>query len=214
MYSEDTYFDSSHGGIPKLEECMSHKFSQFHNQFWFIAKLEALFKHKLVRFFLIVFMYDHLFPLKMIHRLLEEVLNGSSNQFHNNKTEFSRIIRPTWTSFTSLPCLFVYLFIIVLCQKQSDCLFNPKRCRGGGQNGPLDTDSKCIPSIFIKPSQFFFGESCLMSAFTKISFGKLRMTEIGPRGRWKRSSIFQTSHPSQKTIISKALSFWKNYSIF
>ena len=40
-------------------------------------------------------------------------------------------------------------------------------------------DKACIPSIFIKTSQFFFGESCLMSAF----FGKLRMIEIGPRGR-------------------------------
>ena len=45
------------------------------------------------------------------------------------------------------------------------------------------TDVACIPSIFIKTSQiFFFGESCLMSAFTKNFFEKLRMIEIGPRG--------------------------------
>ena len=52
----------------------------------------------------------------------------------------------------------------------------------------------------------FFGESCLISAFTKKCFEKLRMIEIGPRGRWKRSSIFQTSHPSQQSMLSKALS--------
>ena len=37
-----------------------------------------------------------------------------------------------------------------------------------------------------------------MSAFTKIFFGKIRMTEMGPRGHWKRASIFQTSHPGQR----------------
>ena len=30
------------------------------------------------------------------------------------------------------------------------------------------------------------------------------MLEVGPRGRWKRSSIFQSSHPSQKNMLSKA----------
>ena len=30
------------------------------------------------------------------------------------------------------------------------------------------------------------------------------MIEIGPRGRWKRSSIFQTSHPSKKSMLPKA----------
>ena len=57
--------------------------------------------------------------------------------------------------------------------------------RGGGvQNDPLDTDKACIPSIFIETSQIvFFGESCLMSAFTKKFFEKLRVLEIGPRGR-------------------------------
>ena len=34
-------------------------------------------------------------------------------------------------------------------------------------------------------------------------FEKLRIIEIGPRGRWKRSSIL---HPSQKSMLSKALS--------
>ena len=58
-------------------------------------------------------------------------------------------------------------------------------------------DKACIPSIFIKTSQFFFDESCVISAFTKFFFEKLRMIEIGLRGRWKRSSIFQSSHHSQ-----------------
>ena len=53
----------------------------------------------------------------------------------------------------------------------------------GVQNDPLDTDKACIPSIFIKTSQFFFSESCLMSAFIQIFFEKLRMIEIGSRGR-------------------------------
>ena len=47
----------------------------------------------------------------------------------------------------------------------------------GGGFCPLGADIASISSIFIKN-----GESCLMSAFTKISFGKLRMTEIGPSG--------------------------------
>ena len=54
---------------------------------------------------------------------------------------------------------------------------------GEGQKCLLDTDKTCIPSIFIKTSQIVFGESCLMSAFTKNIFEKLRMIEIGPRGR-------------------------------
>ena len=62
----------------------------------------------------------------------------------------------------------------------------------------------CMPSIFIKTSQIFFVESCWISAFTKKFFGKLRLLEVGPRGRWKRSSIFQSSHPSKKSMLSKA----------
>ena len=46
---------------------------------------------------------------------------------------------------------------------------------GGGQNDPLGTDKACMPSIFIKTSQFIF----LMKA---IRF-QLRMIQIGPRGR-------------------------------
>jgi hypothetical protein len=41
---------------------------------------------------------------------------------------------------------------------------------GGGCGKTLSTDIACMPSIFIKTSQFFFGESCLMSAFTKNFF--------------------------------------------
>ena len=47
-------------------------------------------------------------------------------------------------------------------------------------------------------------ESCVISAFTKNFFEKLRMIEIGARGRWKRSSIFQMSHPSKKSMHPKA----------
>ena len=61
-----------------------------------------------------------------------------------------------------------------------------------------------MPSIFIKTPQIFFDESCGISAFTKNFFEKLRVIEIGPRGRWKRSSIFQTSHPSKKSMLPKA----------
>ena len=57
----------------------------------------------------------------------------------------------------------------------------------------------------------FFCERCQLSP--KIFFEKLRMIEIGPRGRWKRSTIFQTSHPSQKSMLSKALSLWKKNPI-
>ena len=60
---------------------------------------------------------------------------------------------------------------------------NPEGGGGGGQSVPMDTDKASIPSIFIKTSQIFFGESCLMSAFTKNFFEDLRMIEIGPRGR-------------------------------
>jgi hypothetical protein len=49
----------------------------------------------------------------------------------------------------------------------------------------------CIPSIFIKTSQIVFGESCLMSAFTKIFFGKLWMIEIGPRGAERGHPFFR-----------------------
>ena len=51
---------------------------------------------------------------------------------------------------------------------------------GGGQNDPLVTEKTCMPSIFIKTPQIFFYESCVISAFTKKFFEKLRMIEIGP----------------------------------
>ena len=57
---------------------------------------------------------------------------------------------------------------------------------------------------FHQNSSIFFYESCGISAFTKIFFEKLRMIEIGPRGRWKRWSIFQMSHPSKKSMLPKA----------
>ena len=62
----------------------------------------------------------------------------------------------------------------------------------------------CIPSIFIKTSQIFFWWKLFDFSFHQIFFGKLRMLKVGPRGRWKRSSIFQTSHPSKKSMLPKA----------
>jgi hypothetical protein len=57
----------------------------------------------------------------------------------------------------------------------------PPKVRGGG--GILPTEYEyglysfnLLSNIFKK----FFSESCLMSAFTKIFFGNLRMIEIGP----------------------------------
>ena len=75
---------------------------------------------------------------------------------------------------------------------------------GGGCGKTSVADMACMPSIFIKTSQIFFVESCWISAFTKKFFGKLRLLEVGPRGRWKRSSIFQSSHPSKKSMLPKA----------
>ena len=51
----------------------------------------------------------------------------------------------------------------------------------GGQNDPLSTNKACMPSIFIKTSQKFL----LGVSFHKFFFEKLRMIEIGPRGRWR-----------------------------
>ena len=57
---------------------------------------------------------------------------------------------------------------------------------GGGGGGVESTHRVWIWLVFLQFSSklfnFFFGESCLMSAFTKIFFGKIRMIEMGPRG--------------------------------
>ena len=79
---------------------------------------------------------------------------------------------------------------------------NPKKRQGVNM-----TQQVQIWLVFLQFHQIFsnfFGESCLMSAFIKIFFEKLRMIEIGPRGCWKRSSIFQTLHPSKKSMLPKA----------
>jgi hypothetical protein len=63
-----------------------------------------------------------------------------------------------------------------------------------------------MASIFIKTSQLFFGESCLMSAFTKQFFGKLRMIEIDPRwrtGAERGHPLIRLSHPSKKSMLPK-----------
>ena len=51
---------------------------------------------------------------------------------------------------------------------------------------------------------FFFCWKLFDVSFHQNIFEKLRMIEIGPRGRWKRSSIFQMSHPSKKSMHPKA----------
>ena len=54
--------------------------------------------------------------------------------------------------------------------------------------------------IFIKTSQIW---KLFDVSFHQKFFLKLRMIEIGPRGRWKRASIFQTSHPSKKVCFQR-----------
>ena len=99
---------------------------------------------------------------------------------------------PVWLRFEVGKISYAYSFMLTL------------KTAGVGGFNPSSADMACMPSIFIKTSQLFFVESCWISAFTKIFLGKLRMLEVGPRGRWKRSSIFQSSHPSQKNMLSKA----------
>ena len=82
-------------------------------------------------------------------------------------------------------------------------LFNAKKPRGGFC--PSSTDMAFIPSIFIKTSQFFVGESWHQSSFSKIVATLLRMIEIGHKGCWKWSPIFQVSHLSQRNMFPKAM---------
>ena len=76
---------------------------------------------------------------------------------------------------------------------------------------------KCFITTYIHMClnnyQSTFAESCLMSAFAKFFFGKLKIIEIGPRGHWKRSSIFQLSQPSQK-IYSQKLTIRKKDNLW
>ena len=46
--------------------------------------------------------------------------------------------------------------------------------------------------------------NCHLLRLLATFWGKLRMIEIGPCGRRKRSSIFQSLHPSQKNMLPKA----------
>ena len=82
--------------------------------------------------------------------------------------------------------------------------FNPNKPGGGAAAAHRLQISLVFLQFSSKLLKFFFDESCGISAFTKNFFEKLRVIEIGPRGRWKRSSIFQTSHPSQKSMLPKA----------
>jgi hypothetical protein len=73
---------------------------------------------------------------------------------------------------------------------------------GGGCGSPSGADIACIPSIFIKASQLFFGESCLMSAFTKFFFEKLRM--IGALGGAERGHpVFRRRILAKKVCSQK-----------
>ena len=92
-------------------------------------------------------------------------------------------------------------FLGFKCNKND---INPKNCGGGGRIQPIECRYGVYAFNFHQNFSIFFVESCWISAFTKIFFGKLRLLEVGPRGRWKRSSIFQSSHPSKKSMLSKA----------
>ena len=52
----------------------------------------------------------------------------------------------------------------IISQKYTHVVLTLKNPGGG------DADIACIPSIFIKLLKFFFDESCVISAFTKIFF--------------------------------------------
>ena len=53
----------------------------------------------------------------------------------------------------------------------------------GGQNDLLGTDKACIPSIFIKTSQFLLVKARCQFSPNFNFFEKLRKIEIGPKGR-------------------------------
>ena len=69
------------------------------------------------------------------------------------------------------------------CRKVESTKWLTLKTAGGGCGMTSVADMACMPSIFIKTSQIFFVESCWISAFTKKFFGKLRLLEVGPRGR-------------------------------
>ena len=69
-------------------------------------------------------------------------------------------------------------------------------------------------SIFIKTSQFFLAKANWCQAFSKTVANSLGILQIGHRRHWMRSSVFQTSHPSQKYMLQKPLIFFLNYSIY
>ena len=101
--------------------------------------------------------------------------------------------------------MFAFLVIALFCTQSSTdrssrrvepqlrWWFSEKCMILGGFNSPSVADIAFIPSIFIKILKFIFYESFVILAFTKFFFEQLRMIEIGPRVRWKRSSIFQAS---------------------
>ena len=82
---------------------------------------------------------------------------------------------------------------------------NPKNPGGGGWNPPIGC-RYCLYS-------FNFHQNFSNFFLVKKFFEKLRMIEIGPRGRWKRSSICQTLHPSEKSVLPKANKQWKKKTI-
>ena len=84
----------------------------------------------------------------------------------------------------------------------------PTTTKKNGMQSKIDTAHRVrIWHVFLQFSskllRLFFGESCLMSDFTKNVFEKLREIEIFQRVCWRLSSIFQASHPSQKKCSPK-----------
>ena len=69
-----------------------------------------------------------------------------------------------------------------------------------------------MPSIFIKTSQKFFVGSCWISAFTQKIFGKLRVLEVCPRRRCKRSSILAIKICLQRLTNKRKRRFAKSFT--
>ena len=60
---------------------------------------------------------------------------------------------------------------------------------------------------------FFLMKADWYHAFSKTVANLPGILQIGHRKHWMRSSVFQTSHPSQKSVLQKPLMFFFKYSI-
>ena len=130
---------------------------------------------------------NKLWTLSTIFDFGQKLDQGTSSYVHTRC--LSQQIKLRWHFNSRL-----MVFALLLVRSRS---LNPKKPGGGVES----THRMQISLVFLQFSskllKFFFDESCGISAFTKIFFEKLGIIEIGARGRWKRSSIFQVSHPSQ-----------------